>query len=185
MHMKHIPSQGSSAAFSQRTATAKSFVVIAAMSLFLSVPVLVVAQTENNPGGETMQTVTSKDGTIIAFDKLGQGDPLILVSGALGSRSQFSPLAELLAKRFTVYNYDRRGRGDSGDTQPYAVEREIEDIEAVIDAAGGSAFVYGFPRVQCSRSRPRVSSPPKSRSWHCTNHPSSSMTAVHLCQKIM
>ncbi len=110
---------------------------------FLAIATRGAAQTENNPGGETMQTVTSKDGTTIAFDKLGQGEPLILVAGALSSRAVVTPLAELLAKHFTVYNYDRRGRGDSSDTQPYAVKREIEDIEAVIDAAGGSAFVYG------------------------------------------
>src|SRR5689334_11893835 len=89
--------------------------------------------------------VTSKDGTRIAYDKIGHGPAVILVAGALCSRSFWSgpQLAKLLAPRFTVYNYDRRGRGDSGDTRPYAVTREIEDIEALIDEAGGSASLYG------------------------------------------
>ena len=93
-----------------------------------------------------MRTVTSKDGTTIAFDQSGEGPALILVSGALGVRSHpmITQLAAQLAPHFTVFNYDRRGRGDSGDTAPYAVERETEDIEALIDAAGGSAFVYGI-----------------------------------------
>lgn len=94
-----------------------------------------------------MSTVTSKDGTIIAFDRSGQGPAIILVDGALTYRAfdQGMPqLADLLAQRFTVFNYDRRGRGDSTDTQPYALEREIEDIEALINEAGGSAFLYGI-----------------------------------------
>jgi len=93
-----------------------------------------------------MQTLTSNDGTRIAYDRAGDGPPLILVDGALSSRSGSlnTPLAELLAPQFTVYTYDRRGRGDSGDTPPYAVEREIEDIDALIDAAGGTAFVFGI-----------------------------------------
>ncbi len=90
-----------------------------------------------------MEEVTSKDGTRIAFDKMGAGSPVILVSGGSVDRGSNAPLAEVLAKDFTVYNYDRRGRGPSGDTQPYAVEREIEDIAAVIGAAGGSACLYG------------------------------------------
>ena len=90
-----------------------------------------------------MNTVTSSDGTIIAFDRLGDGPPVILVCGASTDRMANAPLAELLAQHFTVFNYDRRGRGDSGDTAPYAVEREIEDIDALINEAGGSASVYG------------------------------------------
>jgi pimeloyl-ACP methyl ester carboxylesterase len=76
---------------------------------------------------------------------LGDGPPVILVGGAMSHRlfPRFVQLAELLAPHFTVFNYDRRGRGDSGDTLPYAVEREVEDIDAVITAAGGSAFVFG------------------------------------------
>lgn len=93
-----------------------------------------------------MQTVTSKDGTEIAYDRSGEGQPVILVAGALGDRSHpiMAQLAERLAPHFTVFNYDRRGKGDSGDTPPYAVEREIEDIEALIGEAGGSAFLYGL-----------------------------------------
>ena len=90
-----------------------------------------------------MKSVTSKDGTIITFDQLGQGMPVILVSGGSVDKSSNASLAEALAAHFTVYNYDRRGRGKSGDTLPYAVDREIEDIEAVADAAGGKAFLYG------------------------------------------
>ncbi len=90
-----------------------------------------------------MNKVASKDGTTIAYDQSGKGHPVILVTGALGVRSD-PTLAELLAQHFTVINYDRRGRGDSGDTLPYAVEREVEDIEALINAAGGSASLYGL-----------------------------------------
>src|SRR5512138_587824 len=94
-----------------------------------------------------MKTVTSKDGTTIAFDQSGNGPALILVDGATQYRAidpRTTKLAALLAEHFTVFHYDRRGRGDSGDTLPYAVEREVEDIEALIDEAGGSAFVYGI-----------------------------------------
>jgi len=89
--------------------------------------------------------VTSKDGTRIAYDKIGYGPAVILVAGAMCSRSFWSgpELAKLLARSFTVYNYDRRGRGDSGDTRPYAVAREIEDIETLIDDAGEPAYLYG------------------------------------------
>jgi pimeloyl-ACP methyl ester carboxylesterase len=90
-----------------------------------------------------MTSVTSKDGTAIEFDRLGQGPGVIVVGGILGDRSQQAPLAALLAEHFTVFNYDRRGHGKSGFTPPYAVEREIEDLDAIIDAAGGEAFVYG------------------------------------------
>src|SRR5688500_8462250 len=81
--------------------------------------------------------VTSKDGTRIAFDRSGDGPAVILVGGALSDRSAWAPLAKLLAPRFIVFSYDRRGRGDSEDTPPYSVEREIEDIEALIDESGG------------------------------------------------
>lgn len=93
-----------------------------------------------------MKTVTSKDGTIIGYDQVGSGPTLILVAGAIQHRAfdqETTHLADLLAPHFTVMNYDRRGRGDSGDTQPYAVEREIEDIEALIDEGGGPACLYG------------------------------------------
>ncbi|MBS1531080.1 MAG: alpha/beta hydrolase, partial [Bacteroidetes bacterium] len=90
-----------------------------------------------------MATVISKDGTPIAYEKIGSGFPLILVDGALCSRD-FGPmpkLAPLLAEHFTVFMYDRRGRNESGDTKPYAPAREVEDIEALIKEAGGSAYV--------------------------------------------
>src|SRR5437588_1301010 len=92
-----------------------------------------------------MHVVTSKDGTNIAYDQQGEGPTVILVAGAKCARLSWSgpQLSKLLAPHFTVYNYDRRGRGDSGDTKPYAVAREIEDIEALIDEAGGSAYLYG------------------------------------------
>ena len=90
-----------------------------------------------------METVTSKDGTTIAFDRRGGGPPLVLVGGALSNRGAAADLAAQLAPDLTVLAYDRRGRGDSTDTAPYAVEREIEDLEVLIGAAGGSAFVYG------------------------------------------
>jgi pimeloyl-ACP methyl ester carboxylesterase len=92
---------------------------------------------------ESMQTVRSKDGTAIAFDRLGVGTPVILVSGASTARTIHAQLAELLAVDFEVFNYDRRGRGDSGDTPPYTIEREVEDLEAVITEAGGAAAVFG------------------------------------------
>lgn len=87
--------------------------------------------------------VASRDGTRLAYDKVGRGPVLILVNGALSDRAANAELAQLLAPHLTVYSYDRRGRGDSTDTQPYSVAREIEDIEALIDEAGGSAYVYG------------------------------------------
>jgi alpha-beta hydrolase superfamily lysophospholipase len=90
-----------------------------------------------------MKNVRSIDGTRIAYDRLGGGEPIVLVSGASTSRAVHSELAEFLASDFTVFNYDRRGRGDSGDTLPYSVEREIEDLGAVITAAGPSAPVFG------------------------------------------
>ena len=92
-----------------------------------------------------MNTVRSKDGTLIAFDRAGSGPPLILVDGALCYRASgpMKPLSALLSPQFTVFTYDRRGRGESGDRPPYAIEREVEDLDALIAEAGGSAFVYG------------------------------------------
>ena len=90
-----------------------------------------------------MPKVPSRDGTPIAFDRSGDGAPVILVFGAFNDRAAGAPLAASLASRFTVLNYDRRGRGESGDTAPYAVEREIEDLDALIATAGGSACVFG------------------------------------------
>jgi pimeloyl-ACP methyl ester carboxylesterase len=98
-----------------------------------------------------MNKITSKDGTTIAYDKTGTGPAVILVDPALCNRS-FGPmtkLSELLAPHFTVFTYDRRGRGDSTNSKPYAVEREVEDIEALIKAAGGSAFIFGTSSGAC------------------------------------
>lgn len=92
-----------------------------------------------------MSTVRSADGTTIAYTRAGQGPSLILVDGALCSRS-FGPmpkLAELLAPHFTVYTYDRRGRGASGDTRPYSPGREVEDLEALVALAGEGVFLHG------------------------------------------
>jgi pimeloyl-ACP methyl ester carboxylesterase len=90
-----------------------------------------------------MDTVTSRDGTTLAYDRLGDGPPVVLVSGGSVDRTSNAGLAEQLADTHRVYNYDRRGRGDSGDTPPYAIEREVEDIAAVLEVAGGSAHLYG------------------------------------------
>jgi pimeloyl-ACP methyl ester carboxylesterase len=91
-----------------------------------------------------IRTVNSVDGTAIAFDQLGAGPPVIMVGAAFNDRSGTGPLAKALAAHFTVFNYDRRGRGDSGDTTPYSVEREIEDLDALIAEAGGSSAVFGY-----------------------------------------
>lgn len=93
-----------------------------------------------------MPRTLSQDGTPIAYQQAGRGPSLILVDGALCYRASgpSGPLAALLTPHFTVYTYDRRGRGESGDTAPYAVEREVEDLRAILSEAGGSAFVYGI-----------------------------------------
>ena len=94
-----------------------------------------------------MPTTRSKDGTLIAFEKQGQGPPLLLVDGALCSswlRADEGNRGAPGATDFTVYIYDRRGRGESGDTAPWALDREVEDIEALLRGAGGSAFVMGL-----------------------------------------
>jgi pimeloyl-ACP methyl ester carboxylesterase len=91
-----------------------------------------------------METVTSADGTTIGFDQIGAGSPLVLVSGAICDRTVDGPIAASLSAHFTVLNYDRRGRGDSSDTLPFAVEREIEDLEILLAAAGGSSVVVGL-----------------------------------------
>src|SRR5215217_6518842 len=100
-------------------------------------------QPQQTGKGDPMNRLTSSDGTTIAFDLLGDGPPVILVCGGSTDRTANAPLAALLAEYFSVFNYDRRGRGLSGDTAPYAVEREIEDIDAVVSVAGGSAFLFG------------------------------------------
>jgi alpha-beta hydrolase superfamily lysophospholipase len=89
--------------------------------------------------------VTSSDGTTIGFDRRGTGPGLVLVDGALSYRGSgpMAGVADALSSGFTVYTYDRRGRGESTDTAPHAVEREVEDLAAVIAAAGGSAYWCG------------------------------------------
>src|SRR5437667_3468901 len=94
-----------------------------------------------------MPTVTSQDGTTIAFDKVGSGPAVILVNGAVAYRvldPSMAHLAELLGQHFTVYNYDRRGRGASSDKEPFAKEREMEDLQALVEDAGGQALVFGI-----------------------------------------
>ncbi|HEY6073317.1 MAG TPA: alpha/beta hydrolase, partial [Anaerolineales bacterium] len=97
------------------------------------------------------EKVKSKDGTQIAYEKNGSGPAVILVDGALCYRG-FGPmpgLSALLAPHFSVFTYDRRGRGESTDKQPFAVDREIEDLEALIGQAGGSAYLYGISSGAC------------------------------------
>ncbi len=93
-----------------------------------------------------MATVSSADGTAIAYERAGSGPAVVLVDGAMCYRSSgpMRPLAALLKEHFTVYAYDRRGRGESGDTKPFAVAREIEDLRALIAEAGGAAHVYAI-----------------------------------------
>jgi pimeloyl-ACP methyl ester carboxylesterase len=90
-----------------------------------------------------MAHVTSADGTPIAYQRDGSGPAVILIGGGLDDGSENAPLARELAEEFTVYNFARRGRGDSGDSSPYAVQREIDDIGAIIAEAGGSAYLFG------------------------------------------
>lgn len=90
-----------------------------------------------------MQWAVSKDGTKIAYEKAGSGPSVILVNGALSARSSSAAVAEMLSSDFLVFSYDRRGRGDSGDTQPYAVDREVEDLESILEEAGGTVRLFG------------------------------------------
>jgi pimeloyl-ACP methyl ester carboxylesterase len=93
-----------------------------------------------------MPTVTSADGTRIAYDRYGEGPALIMVNGALGYRrfKKFEQIATALSEHFTVINYDRRGRGDSGEAGPVSVQHEVDDLAALIDAVGGSASLWGW-----------------------------------------
>lgn len=109
----------------------------------ISVATHIAFDTEGVTMGAVQKNATSRDGTVIAYEQTGTGPPIILVSAALADRSGTKRLASQLSEHFTVINYDRRGRGKSGDTQPYAAEREVEDIEALIDASGGSAYLFG------------------------------------------
>jgi pimeloyl-ACP methyl ester carboxylesterase len=92
----------------------------------------------------TMDIVTSVDGTPIAYVQAGSGRPIVFVGGAFNDHSRTAPLAGALAGEFTVVGYDRRARGASGDTRPYAVDREVEDLAAVLDVVGGEAAVFGY-----------------------------------------
>jgi pimeloyl-ACP methyl ester carboxylesterase len=119
------------------------FLTVASAALAIAWAVGPTPAQTPSAGRAPVETVRSKDGTAIAYDRIGKGPPLVLVGPALSDRAASKAFAALLAPRFTVFNYDRRGRGDSGDSKTYAVEREIEDLEAVIAKAGGSAFVFG------------------------------------------
>jgi pimeloyl-ACP methyl ester carboxylesterase len=90
-----------------------------------------------------METVRSADGTTIAFERAGSGPALIMVGGAFNDHTTMTGTASLLADRFTTYCYDRRGRGSSGDTAPHTVEREVEDLAALVAHAGGAAALFG------------------------------------------
>jgi pimeloyl-ACP methyl ester carboxylesterase len=90
-----------------------------------------------------MQKVVSRDGTTIAYDKVGDGPPIVLLGGGFRDHTAFAPLVPVLAPHLTTYSYDRRGRGESGDAATYAIEREVEDLAAVIAETGGGAAVFG------------------------------------------
>jgi pimeloyl-ACP methyl ester carboxylesterase len=127
--------------------------------LFVSLAITSACAASDNkpavPGGGAMSAngtseaagnvafAASRDGTRIAFERVGKGPALVIVGGALSHRHGGKPLAGQLMDRFTVYTYDRRGRGESSDTKPYAVEREIEDLGALIEQAGNEAYLYG------------------------------------------
>ena len=99
------------------------------------------------------QFVTSKDGTGIAFDTVGDGTPVILVLGALNTGKSGAKLAKLLASKFTVVSYDRRGRGKSADTAPYSPPRETEDIAGLVAEVGGPVCLYGHSSGAARRHR--------------------------------
>ena len=101
------------------------------------------------------RTVTSRDGTSLAYTRSGRGPAIVLVSGAMSTGATTAPLAARLAERCEVVVYDRRGRGGSGDTEPYAVAREVEDLGALIGEVGGSAALYGVSSVAHSPWRRR------------------------------
>ncbi|MCU1607372.1 MAG: alpha/beta hydrolase [Modestobacter sp.] len=106
-------------------------------------PSAVAALSWDTTGRGNVETLKSSDGTVIAYQRTGTGPSLILVVGAFCDRSSTASLTPLLAPHFTVYEYDRRGRGSSGDSDEYSVDCEVDDLAALISAAGGSALVYG------------------------------------------
>ncbi|MFN0103016.1 MAG: alpha/beta fold hydrolase [Bryobacteraceae bacterium] len=99
--------------------------------------------TGGSPSGAIEKSVTSKDGTLIAYEQTGSGPVVILVSAALADRDGARPLARQLSSSYTVINYDRRGRGKSTNTMPYTVEREVEDLEVLVKSTGGPVFLFG------------------------------------------
>src|SRR3712207_3154720 len=117
------------------------------------------------------ETVCSADGTSIAFERFGEGPALITVGGATCDRALMRPTAQSAGAHLTAVTYDRRGRGDSGDTLPYAVEREVEDLDAMVSEAGGSASVFGVSSGAASPSRRRRAAW-RSTSWPCGSRPS-------------
>lgn len=125
--------------FPIKVTLAPLFAIVAAVALCAG-PSPVSGESETK---RPMANVTSQDGVKIAFEKIGNGPALIVVGGALSQRGGGQPLAARLAEHFTVYVFDRRGRGDSTDAPAYALEREIEDLAALIAEAGGSAYLYG------------------------------------------
>jgi pimeloyl-ACP methyl ester carboxylesterase len=119
------------------------FAGLAAILVILLIAAHVALNTDAVAPDAVQKTATSKDGTIIAYEQTGKGPTVILVAAALADRGGARRLAAHLAECFTVINYDRRGRGKSTDTQPYAVEREVEDVEALVAASGGPTFLFG------------------------------------------
>jgi pimeloyl-ACP methyl ester carboxylesterase len=116
---------------------------LGAIIVILLVAANMALNTDRVAAGTIQKNATSKDGTIITYEQTGKGPAVILVAAALADRGGARRLAGHLAEHFTVINYDRRGRGKSTDTQPYAAQREVEDIETLIDASGRPAFLFG------------------------------------------
>src|SRR4051794_8346671 len=116
---------------------------LAAIVVILLIVAKIALNTDRVAAGTVQKSARSKDGTIIAYEQTGSGPTVILVAAALADRGGARRLAGHLAVQFTVINYDRRGRGKSTDTNPYAVKREVEDIEALIDASGAPTFLFG------------------------------------------
>ena len=161
------------------------FAVIIVLCTVFSIAVRMALNTEGVAVGTVQKTVTSKDGTTIAFEQSGTGPTVVLVSAALADRDGTAKLAKLLSQKFTVINYDRRGRGKSTDTHPYAVEREVEDLNALIDAAGGSAYLFGSSSGAALALEAASRLGTRSRASLCMSHPSSLTAAVRPCRRIL